>query len=327
MVLRTKCKSKTYISSNTYYIKVALRPVLKITSKLLVCSGWYSCNIDVSNLHDSKSQPWDLQMPKSHGTDIMCSGQLREEESSDCGSQKVTVSKGSHCSADWRLSVSAYLTDLLPQSQRFRSPRSSRARSASLLVRWQSDMWLELLLVHTQLRPAFGILLGLPWLWAITDFLKADWCACHASARLNRKQSKKPPKYSTHTPHPPKRKKKTTKQTDKLKTSTVKIREKNQSEKQNLQPKGVSHLAWSNQEHKRKKKVCSIQVLLFLCFRDRESEIGRKLLAMSTFQLLVFSFFGNLWTTNPAALLMQNTGGKTKVKKQRARSHTECNIL
>lgn len=38
MVLRTKCKCKTYISSNDYCIKAELCPVLKITSELLVYS-------------------------------------------------------------------------------------------------------------------------------------------------------------------------------------------------------------------------------------------------------------------------------------------------
>lgn len=136
-----------------------------------------------------------FQMPRSHRIDITYSGDLRKEGSLNCGSQKMTIApKGSHAPLTWGLSVSAYPTDLLPQSQRFRLPRSFHASSASLLVRWHNqtndlNFWWS---THS-LRLTFAILLGFPasMAWAITDLVNADWCACHSSVRLNGKQKKK----------------------------------------------------------------------------------------------------------------------------------------
>lgn len=75
--------------------------VPKITGKLLIYSAWYTYNIGVSSLADLKSQSSNLQMPKSHRIDIMYSGELKEEGSSNCVSQKMTISpKGSNYPTD-----------------------------------------------------------------------------------------------------------------------------------------------------------------------------------------------------------------------------------
>lgn len=88
------------MSSSEYRIKVALCLVLKITGKLLVYNHWFSCNIDGSNLSDPNSQPSNLQIRKSHRIDIIYSGELQEEGSSDCGFTKYNSSQGSHSSTD-----------------------------------------------------------------------------------------------------------------------------------------------------------------------------------------------------------------------------------
>lgn len=66
------------------------------------------------------------------------------------------------------------------------------------------------------------------------------------------------------------------------------------AEKQKPQPKELGHLAQANQEHRGKKSVLA-KCYSFHVSEARESqEIERKLLAMPTFQLLVFPFFGYL---------------------------------
>lgn len=65
------------------------------------------------------------------------------------------------------------------------------------------------------------------------------------------------------------------------------------AEKQKPQCKELGHVAWANQEHKEKTSVLT-KCSSFHVSEARESEIDRKLLAMHTFQLLVFPFFGNL---------------------------------
>lgn len=104
------------MSSPECCIEAELFSVLKITGKLLVYSCSYSCNTDMSSLSDLE-HPAKLQIPKGHKIDITYSSKLREEESSNSGSQKVTIApKGSHCLTRV-LPVLAQATDLLPQSK------------------------------------------------------------------------------------------------------------------------------------------------------------------------------------------------------------------
>lgn len=77
------------------------------------------------------------------------------------------------------------------------------------------------------------------------------------------------------------------------KTHTLKKRKKKKRlENRNLIPKGW--VIWNGVTKNIKRKPLLLEKLHFPCFGGRESEIERKPLAMSTFQLLVFPFFEDL---------------------------------